>query len=131
VRVACMGAKLRFGDATNSSPPPCGEGMGVGVGRYGATVRHGTPPHPPPSRNRVYRVSATQQSDRNRQQPIRLGKESRVAKPNLNLAPVRVARPLTAFRRIERSPNHSVVPVREDDAKKPFHEWSNARTRHS
>jgi hypothetical protein len=38
---------------------------------------------------------------------------------------------LRAFRRIERSPNHNVVPMSEDDAKEPFHDSGDAWTRHS
>ncbi|HEV3186129.1 MAG TPA: cobaltochelatase subunit CobN, partial [Xanthobacteraceae bacterium] len=34
--------------AANSSPPPCGEGSGVGVVRGGTVVPHGTTPHPNP-----------------------------------------------------------------------------------
>jgi len=38
------------------SPPPCGEGSGVGVEERSTTVphRHDPPPRPSPSRNRVY-----------------------------------------------------------------------------
>jgi hypothetical protein len=43
------GAKSRLGDAANSSPPPCGEGSGVGVGRCGTSMPRGTPPHPDPA----------------------------------------------------------------------------------
>src|ERR1700730_4085738 len=51
-----IGASLRSNRAANSSPPPCGEGSGVGVERGGTTVPQppAPPPHPPPSRNRVY-----------------------------------------------------------------------------
>jgi cobaltochelatase CobN len=34
--------------AAHSSPPPCGEVWGVGVGRGGTAVPHGTTPHPNP-----------------------------------------------------------------------------------
>src|SRR6266852_2159808 len=43
-----IGARLRFDVAADSSPPPCGEGSGVGVGRCGTSVLHGTTPHPIP-----------------------------------------------------------------------------------
>jgi 4-diphosphocytidyl-2-C-methyl-D-erythritol kinase len=57
------------------SPPPCGEGSGVGVEPVCTPVPHGTTPHPdPPAAETAYtRVSATEQSDRNRQQPISIG----------------------------------------------------------
>jgi protein ImuB len=40
--VGCAWAVARF------SPPPCGEGSGVGVARWGTLVPRGTTPHPPP-----------------------------------------------------------------------------------
>jgi protein ImuB len=40
--VGCAWAVARF------SPPPCGEGSGVGVARYGTSVPRGTTPHPNP-----------------------------------------------------------------------------------
>jgi hypothetical protein len=43
-----IGARLRLDGATDSSPPPCGEGSGVGVERGGITVPLGTTPHPAP-----------------------------------------------------------------------------------
>jgi protein ImuB len=43
--VGCAWAVARFGDF---SPPPCGEGSGVGVARRGTSLPHGTPPHPNP-----------------------------------------------------------------------------------
>src|SRR5262249_46538945 len=54
VGATLIGANLRLDGAANSSPPPCGEGSGVGVGRCGTSVPHGTPPHPnpPPQRGR-------------------------------------------------------------------------------
>jgi N-methylhydantoinase A len=67
------------------SPPPCGEGSGVGVGRDGTAVPHGTTPHPdpPPAETAYTRVSGTQQSDRNRQQPISIGgREKREGSPH-------------------------------------------------
>src|SRR5258706_2552127 len=42
------GARLGLDVASDSSPPPCGEGSGVGVGRCGTSVLHGTTPHPLP-----------------------------------------------------------------------------------
>jgi hypothetical protein len=41
-----IGTGSRFDVAANSSPPPCGEGSGVGVGRSGNVMPHGTTPHP-------------------------------------------------------------------------------------
>jgi 4-diphosphocytidyl-2-C-methyl-D-erythritol kinase len=43
------------------SPPPCGEGSGVGVGECGSIVPHGTPPHPipPPQGGRESQAAAT------------------------------------------------------------------------
>jgi hypothetical protein len=78
-----MGARLRLDGATDSSPPPCGEGSGVGVEPGGITVPHGTTPHPnpPPAETAYTRVSATELSDRIRQQPTSIGgRES--ARPN-------------------------------------------------
>jgi hypothetical protein len=46
-----LGARLWLDDASNSSPPPCGEGSGVGVVPVGTPVPHSTcppPPAPPP-----------------------------------------------------------------------------------
>src|SRR5215468_1376999 len=43
-----IGVKSRLNGAANSSPPPCGEGLGVGVEPVGTTVPHGTTPHPGP-----------------------------------------------------------------------------------
>jgi Family of unknown function (DUF5681) len=70
-----MGARLGLDGAMDSSPPPCGEGSGVGVEPGGITVPHGTTPHPdpPPAETAYTRVSATELSDRNRQQPISIG----------------------------------------------------------
>jgi Family of unknown function (DUF5681) len=79
-----MGAGLRLNSATDSSPPPCGEGSGVGVEPDGIAVPLGTTPHPnpPPAETAYTRVSATELSDRNRQQPISIGgRES--TRPNL------------------------------------------------
>jgi Family of unknown function (DUF5681) len=72
------------GIAANSSPPPCGEGLGVGVEPVGTPLPHGMTPHPdpPPAETAYTRVSATELSDRNRQQPISIGgRES--TRPNL------------------------------------------------
>src|SRR5215831_535750 len=41
-----MGAKLCCNGAANSSPPPCGEGLGVGVVEWGSSAPQ--PPDPPP-----------------------------------------------------------------------------------
>src|SRR5882672_5307203 len=43
-----ISARVRLDDAADSSPPPCGEGLGVGVGRGGKAVPQGTTPHPNP-----------------------------------------------------------------------------------
>ena len=43
-----IGARLRLDVAADDSPPPCGEGLGVGVGSCGTSVLHGTTPHPIP-----------------------------------------------------------------------------------
>jgi hypothetical protein len=40
--------QLMRDSAANFSPPPCGEGSGVGVARCGTPVPNGTPPHPDP-----------------------------------------------------------------------------------
>src|SRR6266481_1239169 len=52
-RVARMGAISAFARAYGEirddcfrTPLPCGEGSGVGVGRWGTSVLHGTPPTP-------------------------------------------------------------------------------------
>src|SRR5215472_7952907 len=79
-----IGVRSRLNGAANSSPPPCGEGMGVGVRECGTAVPRGTTPHPnpPPAETAYTRVSATRKSDRNRQQPISIGgRES--TRPNL------------------------------------------------
>ncbi|HLH99072.1 MAG TPA: DNA polymerase Y family protein [Xanthobacteraceae bacterium] len=47
--VGCAWAVARFGHATNSSPPPCGEGSGVGVARYSTSIARDVP-LPNPSR---------------------------------------------------------------------------------
>src|SRR5215475_60527 len=53
---ASTGVSLRRNSAANSSPPPCGEGLGVGVERGGTALPQppDPPPQPSPSRNRVY-----------------------------------------------------------------------------
>jgi two-component system, NarL family, sensor histidine kinase UhpB len=63
-----IGTKSGFAGAANSSPPPCGEGMGVRVVRGGTAVPYCTTPHPIP--------------------PPQVGRESRVATLDLNLAPM-------------------------------------------
>jgi 4-diphosphocytidyl-2-C-methyl-D-erythritol kinase len=62
--------------APSVSPPPCGEGSGAGVEEWSKTVPDGTTPHSDlPSAETAYtRVSATQRGDRNRQQPISIGR---------------------------------------------------------
>jgi cytochrome c5 len=47
-----MRVELRGAVAANSSPPPCGEGSGVGVGECGTAlpIWHDPPPHPSPTR---------------------------------------------------------------------------------
>jgi ATP-dependent helicase/nuclease subunit A len=49
-----IGANLCRNVATDASPPPCGEGSGVGVDPGGSAVPRGTPPRPipPPQRGR-------------------------------------------------------------------------------
>src|SRR5215468_6268279 len=61
-----IGVRSRLNGAANSSPPPCGEGLGVGVEPVGTPVPHGTTPHPdpPPAETAYTRVSATELSDR-------------------------------------------------------------------
>src|SRR5215471_2309666 len=51
-----IGVNLCRNGAANSSPPPCGEGLGVGVVRGGTALPQllDPPPRPSPSRNRVY-----------------------------------------------------------------------------
>src|SRR6266849_3158698 len=66
--VPLIGARLRGNGAANSSPPPCGEGLGVGVGGCGTAVPGGTTPHPDP--------------------PPQGGRESQLARPPPNLAPM-------------------------------------------
>jgi hypothetical protein len=118
-----MGAGLRLNGATDSSPPPCGEGSGVGVEPGGIAVPLGTTPHPnpPPAETAYTRVSATELSDRNRQQPISIGgRES--TRPNLTLmgatlvvAPVYAARVLNVGNRA----TTTVAPT-SSDAPNPY-----------
>ena len=65
---APAGIASRFAGVANSSPPPCGEGMGVGVRKWRTTEKHCTTPHPIP--------------------PPQGGRESPVAGPNGKRAPV-------------------------------------------
>ncbi len=44
VGATLIGADLCRNGVADSSPPPCGEGSGVGVGKYGTSVPHGTTP---------------------------------------------------------------------------------------
>src|SRR6266849_786028 len=85
-----IGAGLRFDVAADSSPPPCGEGSGVGVGGGDTSVPRGTTPHPipPPAETAYTRVSATHQSDRNRQQPISIRGRESTRLPFVNPAPM-------------------------------------------
>jgi uroporphyrinogen-III synthase len=55
---------VREGSTANSSPPPCGEGRGVGVVRYGTAVPHCTTPHtvPLPQEGRESLVARSQSS---------------------------------------------------------------------
>jgi dipeptide transport system ATP-binding protein len=46
--LSSIGIRLMLDGAANSSPPPCGEGSGVGVEPVCTPVPHGTPPHPDP-----------------------------------------------------------------------------------
>src|SRR5215813_1079451 len=92
MRGKVIGARLlRFDVAADSSPPPCGEGLGVGVGEWATSVLRGTTPHPipPPAETAHTRVSATRKSDRNRQQPISIGGRESKRPPFVNLAPMR------------------------------------------
>jgi uncharacterized protein (TIGR02186 family) len=59
------GVEIWFAAAAISSPPPCGDGMGVGVVRCGAAAPYCATPYPIP--------------------PPQGGRESRAAAPNLNL----------------------------------------------
>jgi hypothetical protein len=52
----------RRGDAANLSPPPCGEGSGVGVARCGTSVQYGTTPHPSPPPREVGSTRLRQQT---------------------------------------------------------------------
>src|SRR5215471_12551792 len=45
---------MRDHRATNSSPPPCGEGLGVAMGSTTLPQPLAPPSQPSPSRNRVY-----------------------------------------------------------------------------
>src|SRR6266853_850862 len=74
---------LKLNDATTSSPPPCGEGSGVGVGRCRKSVPHGTTPHPNP--------------------PPQGGRESQAARTSLNLTRMRVAPTARPWRRATRT----------------------------
>ena len=69
-----MSASLRRNSATNSSPPPCGEGSGVGVVRGGTALPQPPDPSPQPSPTR--------------------GEGEAVARPQLNLAPMAPCLPL-------------------------------------
>jgi hypothetical protein len=63
-RSAATDAEIRFAAAANSSPPPCGEGKGVGVGRCGTAMPYCATPHPfpPPQGGRESNVAVTDRS---------------------------------------------------------------------
>src|SRR5215471_6105640 len=59
--------------AARDSVPTCGGGMGWGVVPRGKTVPRSPTPDPSPAEPRCSEGSATQQSDRSRQQPTSVG----------------------------------------------------------
>src|SRR5262249_38907452 len=67
--------RVATGAAAGAPSPLLGEGGGGGSGAFGTAAPHGsTPtPNPSPAETAYTRVSATQLSDRNRQQPISIG----------------------------------------------------------
>ena len=84
-----MGVKIS--QCRADSLPPCGGGSGWGVVRRGTVVPHlPTPtPDPSPAEPRFSEGSATQQSDRSRQQPTSVGGgEQFAASSNLILTPM-------------------------------------------
>jgi precorrin-3B synthase len=90
-----IGAQCGRDSAANSSPPPCGEGLGVGVVRCGTAGQYGTTPLPtsPPrevgsTRLRHLKVSKSDKSD------FDWGRESSAAPTRLNLPPRPVADPI-------------------------------------
>src|SRR5712671_4375049 len=90
-----IGAKLGRVD----SLPPCGGGLGWGVVPWGTVLLHSSTPTPDPSpaEPRYSEGSATQQSDRSRQQPTSVGGgEEFAASSSLNLAPMGTSPAMTA-----------------------------------
>jgi 23S rRNA U2552 (ribose-2'-O)-methylase RlmE/FtsJ len=67
------GGRLRDGQASATPSPLVGEGRGGGSRDYGAEVPHGPTPDPASAESRHSEGSATQQSDRSRQQPTLVG----------------------------------------------------------
>ena len=57
-----QGANLYRSSAANSSPPPCGEGLGVGVVGGGTALPQppNPQPNPPPAETAYKRLAATQ-----------------------------------------------------------------------
>jgi hypothetical protein len=81
-----MRGKVRFAGAANSSPPPCGEGWEVGVGRCGTAVPYCTTPHPipPPHWNpRIRGFRHSIERSKSATADFDWGRESRVAAANL------------------------------------------------
>jgi NitT/TauT family transport system substrate-binding protein len=92
-RVGVVGARLSSGRAAATPSPLVGEGWGGGSGGCGNAVPSlATPiPDPSPAEPRYSEGSATQQSDRSRQQPTSVGGgEEFASPPQLKLAPTRV-----------------------------------------
>src|SRR5215472_9875147 len=84
-----IGVNLRRGGAANSSPPPCGEGLGVGVVRGGTALPQppDPPPRPSPSRNRVYAgFGHSIKQSKSATADFDWGEGEAVARPQLNLA---------------------------------------------
>jgi hypothetical protein len=92
-----IGARLSRGCAANSSPPPCGEGSGVGIepGSTAFPTWPAPPPHPSPSRNRVYAgFGHSTKRSKSATGDFDWGEGVVVARQRLNLAPMgRMAMP--------------------------------------
>jgi 4-diphosphocytidyl-2-C-methyl-D-erythritol kinase len=87
-----IGANLGCNSAANSSPPPCGEGAGVGVARGGIALPQlpDPPPQPSPSRNRVYAgFGHSIKASKSAMADFDWGEGVAAARPQLNLAPMR------------------------------------------